>query len=50
MTANAMQEDAQRCFDAGMDGYVSKPINRAQLLEQIAKHTKRTAAGVTLQL
>jgi signal transduction histidine kinase/CheY-like chemotaxis protein len=50
MTANAMHEDAQRCFDAGMDGYVSKPINRAQLLEEIAKHTKRTAAVVTPHL
>jgi len=41
MTANAMKGDAQRCFDAGMDGYVSKPINRAQLLEEIEKHAKR---------
>jgi CheY-like chemotaxis protein len=50
MTANAVKEDAQRCFDAGMDGYVSKPINRAQLLEEIAKHTRRTAASVVPQL
>jgi signal transduction histidine kinase/CheY-like chemotaxis protein len=40
MTANAMKGDAQRYFEAGMDGYASKPINRAQLLEQIARHAK----------
>ncbi len=40
MTANAMKGDAQRCLDAGMDGYVSKPINRTLLLEEIDKHTK----------
>ena len=27
MTANAMQADRQRCIDAGMDGFVSKPID-----------------------
>jgi signal transduction histidine kinase/CheY-like chemotaxis protein/HPt (histidine-containing phosphotransfer) domain-containing protein len=26
MTANAMQEDRERCFAAGMDGYIAKPI------------------------
>ena len=46
MTANAMKGDAQRYFDAGMDGYASKPIDRAQLLEQIAKHARRTSAPV----
>jgi signal transduction histidine kinase/CheY-like chemotaxis protein len=45
MTANAMKGDAQLCFDAGMDGYISKPINRTQLLEEIEKHTKPTAAS-----
>jgi signal transduction histidine kinase/CheY-like chemotaxis protein len=49
MTANAMKGDAQRCFDAGMDGYVSKPIDRAQLLREIAKHARRTVPSVACE-
>jgi CheY-like chemotaxis protein len=35
LTANAMKEDRQRCIDAGMDAYASKPINPGELLETI---------------
>ena len=31
MTAHAMQADRQRCAEAGMDGYVSKPIQLPEL-------------------
>ena len=31
MTAYAMQEDYQKCLDAGMDGYVSKPFDVQEL-------------------
>ncbi|MEO8128749.1 MAG: response regulator, partial [Bryobacteraceae bacterium] len=31
MTAHAMKGDADRCLAAGMDGYVSKPIDFGQL-------------------
>ena len=31
MTANAMQADKDRCMAAGMNGYVSKPINPEEL-------------------
>ena len=36
MTAHAMAGDEQRCLDAGMDGYASKPIQRELLLQAIA--------------
>ena len=31
MTANAMSEDRQRCLDAGMDDYLSKPLNSEKM-------------------
>ena len=36
LTANAMSEDEQRCLDAGMDGYVSKPLSAKRLQELLA--------------
>ncbi|MEP7340013.1 MAG: response regulator, partial [Acidobacteriota bacterium] len=35
MTANAMQGDRERCLEAGMDAYVSKPIKAAELFNLI---------------
>lgn len=37
MTANAMKGDRERYLEAGMDDYVSKPINPALLAEAIAR-------------
>ena len=36
MTAHAMGEDRQRCFQAGMDRYISKPFQYANLCEVLA--------------
>ncbi len=37
LTANALDEDRERCLAAGMDDFISKPFNRKTLIETIAK-------------
>jgi CheY-like chemotaxis protein len=37
MTANALQEDREACFAAGMDDYVAKPIRPDDLAEALRK-------------
>ncbi|MCC2644007.1 MAG: putative Histidine kinase (modular protein) [Nitrospira sp.] len=43
LTANALQEDRERCLHAGMDDYMSKPISVEQLARILAQWAKKTA-------
>ena len=37
MTASALLEDQQRCLAVGMDGFISKPVNSADLQQTIVR-------------
>lgn len=37
MTANALQEDRERCMAAGMDGYIAKPVNLRTLQSELQR-------------
>ena len=38
LTANAMYGDAEKCIEAGCDGYVAKPVSRKGLLDAVTEH------------
>jgi len=38
MTARAMSGDRELCLREGMDGYLAKPVNRAQLISVVEQH------------
>ena len=41
VTANAMEGDSEKCIEAGMDDYISKPINFDIMFRMIEENTKR---------
>jgi CheY-like chemotaxis protein/HPt (histidine-containing phosphotransfer) domain-containing protein len=45
MTAHAMKGDRERCLEAGMDGYVSKPIQPLEMFQAIEAATAHLPAA-----
>jgi signal transduction histidine kinase/CheY-like chemotaxis protein/HPt (histidine-containing phosphotransfer) domain-containing protein len=45
MTANAMAGDREKCLAAGMDDYMSKPLNRALLEQMLRKWLPKNATS-----
>ena len=41
MTANAMEEDRSACLAAGMDDYISKPVNLNELMQLLQRPVER---------
>lgn len=47
LTANAFDTDREACLSAGMDEFVTKPINRGQLIDLLAYYNKSVKASRT---
>ncbi|MET0084411.1 MAG: response regulator [Sedimenticola sp.] len=45
MTANAMEGDRDKCLDAGMNDYISKPIDRDEMYSVLSRWVVPTEAG-----
>jgi CheY-like chemotaxis protein len=45
MTAHAMTGDRDKCMEAGMDDYISKPIRREEILQAISKWVQKSESA-----
>ncbi len=46
LTANVMENDLERCLEAGMDAYLTKPIDLMKLRETLEEHGAAARKGV----
>ena len=49
ITANALQGEVDRCLAAGMDDYLSKPLEMAKLKQTLAKWMPASALGIDIE-
>jgi len=47
LTANAFREDADKCFEAGMDDFISKPVTMDRLAAMLTKWLSSTGLAPT---
>jgi CheY-like chemotaxis protein len=48
MTVHAMAGDRERCVEAGMDDYITKPIQPQELSELLKRHSRATTTEEVL--
>jgi signal transduction histidine kinase/DNA-binding response OmpR family regulator/HPt (histidine-containing phosphotransfer) domain-containing protein len=46
MTAHATSQEKQKCYDAGMNDYISKPFNPIELKKKILKQTQQASSAL----
>ncbi|PCJ16824.1 MAG: hypothetical protein COB02_15085 [Candidatus Cloacimonadota bacterium] len=49
MTAHAMKGDKDKCLEAGMDDYLTKPLNQDVVFESVYRHTLAKGIGKAVQ-